>query len=208
VGPRALSACLVALAAGAEEWNTEPPEPVEGCEAKLAAAGVRFQAFRDPLRPAPGGRFRCGVEQGAKFLRGPGGIRYNRPPRLSCAMALALARFETVVQDEAKRWLGRPVERIVHAGTYACREMAAYPGWVSEHAWANAIDIDTFVLRGGREVSASRYAADDAAGHFLRALARRLVDEHVFSVVLTPRFDRLHRNHLHLDLARYQVDGT
>jgi len=27
-------------------------------------------------------------------------------------------------------------------------------------------------------------------------------------VVLTPFFDRLHRDHLHLDLARYRVDGT
>ena len=207
MGPRVLSACLVSLWARAQEWNA-PPDPVQDCEARLAAAGVRFQAFRDPLRASPGGRLRCGVEQGAKFLRGPGGIRYNRPPRLSCGMALALARFETVVQEEAQRWLGRPVMRIVHAGTYACREMANYPGWVSEHAWANAIDIATFVLRGGRQVAASRYAGDDPAGRFLRAVARRLVDERVFSVVLTPAFDRLHKNHLHLDLARYQVDGT
>jgi hypothetical protein len=30
----------------------------------------------------------------------------------------------------------------------------------------------------------------------------------VFSVVLTPYWDALHRDHFHLDLARYRVDGT
>jgi hypothetical protein len=43
---------------------------------------------------------------------------------------------------------------------------------------------------------------------FLRSLARRLYDEDVFSVVLTPFFDALHRDHFHLDLARYRLDGT
>ena len=43
---------------------------------------------------------------------------------------------------------------------------------------------------------------------FLRRLTRRLYDEKVFSVVLTPSYDRHHKNHLHLDGAAYSVDGT
>ena len=43
---------------------------------------------------------------------------------------------------------------------------------------------------------------------FLRSLANRLYDEDVFSVVVSPYFDHLHRNHIHGDLARYRVDGS
>ena len=46
------------------------------------------------------------------------------------------------------------------------------------------------------------------AGRFLRRLANRLFDDQVFSVVVTPYFDRAHRNHIHVDLARYRVDGS
>jgi hypothetical protein len=48
----------------------------------------------------------------------------------------------------------------------------------------------------------------DARGVFLRGLANRLFDEDVFSVVVTPFFDAAHRNHIHVDLARYRVDGS
>ena len=47
-----------------------------------------------------------------------------------------------------------------------------------------------------------------AETRFLREAARALYDEGVFSVVLTPAYDRLHHDHFHLDLARYRVDGT
>jgi hypothetical protein len=43
---------------------------------------------------------------------------------------------------------------------------------------------------------------------FLRELANRAYDEELFSVVLTPYWDKLHRDHFHFDLARYRVDGT
>jgi len=50
--------------------------------------------------------------------------------------------------------------------------------------------------------------AATAAAQFLRRLTRRLYDEKVFSVVLTPSFDSHHKNHFHLDGAPYTVDGT
>ncbi len=129
-------------------------------------------------------------------------------------MALALARFERVVQREAQQHLATRVTAIEHIGTYSCREMAAYPGWVSEHSYANAIDIRGFTLRDGRTITIGRhYGRGPELGHdpkqrFLRAIATRLYREGIFSVVLTPRFDRAHAGHLHLDLARYRVDGT
>ena len=46
------------------------------------------------------------------------------------------------------------------------------------------------------------------AGAFLRAVSQRAYDEDIFSHVLTPFFNAAHRNHFHVDLARYRGDGT
>ena len=104
--------------------------------------------------------------------------------------------------------------RITQLGTYNCREMAAYPGWVSEHAYANAIDLARFTLRNGvtvdvqRDFDLSEGPPARRDGTFLRAVSQRAYDENVFSHVLTPFFDAHHKDHFHLDLARYRGDGT
>ena len=189
-----------------------PPAPVESCEAWLEATGVTFESSRLPLHENKSGIV-CGAPQAVRYVSGPGKLRWNGRPKVSCPVALALGRFETVVQEEAKRHLGRRVKKIRHMGTYNCREMAAYPGWVSEHSYANAIDIRSFTLAGGKEIPVlGNYgepgAPKTAKERFLQAVARRTYDEDIFSVVLTPAFDRLHRNHFHLDMARYRTDGT
>jgi hypothetical protein len=118
------------------------------------------------------------------------------------------------MQEEAKAILGSRVRAIKQLGTYNCRRMAAYPDLVSEHSFANAIDVATFTLKNGRTVVVERdwvRAAEPAktpAARFLRRLSRRLYDEKIFSVVLTPSYDKHHKNHLHLDGAAYTVDGT
>jgi hypothetical protein len=200
----------------ADDLVVAPPEPLADCDARLGAAGIRWSEARVPVHPkgrGPGAIL-CGAEQVVKYKGSGAKIRWSSSPKVTCTMALALERFETIVQEEAERHLGRRVTRIGHIGTYACREMAAYPGWVSEHSYANAIDIASFELVGGREVSVLKdYGrADRVAPHararFLRAVARRAFDDEVFAVVLTPAFDRAHRNHFHLDHARYRVDGA
>lgn len=189
-----------------------PPEEIAACEERLEAAGVKFDSSRIPVHENKSG-ITCGAPQAVRFASGPGGIRWTGKPKVSCPVALALSRFEVVVQEEAERHLGRAVKKIRHMGTYNCREMAAYPGWVSEHSYANAIDIRSFTLKGGKEIPVLGHYGEPGdpqtpAERFLQGVARRAVDEDIFSVVLTPAFDRLHRNHFHLDMARYRVDGT
>jgi hypothetical protein len=147
-----------------------------------------------------------------RYRSGPEKIAYSTSPLLTCGMALALADFERIVQEEAERELGRRVIRIEHLGTYNCREMAAYD-LISEHSFANGIDLRRLHLQGGDTVDVLKHfrpevnPATDPKSKFLRRLANRLYDK-VFSVVVTPFFDALHRNHIHVDLARYRVDGT
>lgn len=190
-----------------------PPEPSPECEARLKEVSAQYQIARVPLRQPRNGTFTCGTEQAVIYRRGPAGIRWSSAPLVSCGLALAIARFEQIVQEEATRELGQRVRRIVQGGTYNCRKMTRFQ-LVSEHSYANAIDIKAFVLENGRRVSvlsdfgSTQAPARSPAQRFLRGLARRLYDDAVFSVVLTPYWDALHRDHFHLDLARYRVDGT
>ena len=85
---------------------------------------------------------------------------------------------------------------------------------VSEHSYANAIDIKGVTLENGRKLTVLHsFGKVDVEpqvpeARFWRAVTRRLYDEGAFSVVITPFFDGLHRDHIHLDQARYRVDGS
>ncbi len=190
-----------------------PPEPLADCEAQLTAAGIEFRSAEFPLKQKRGNVFTCGAEQVVTYLQGPENIKFNARPTFTCRMALATGRFEQLAQEEAERFLNAQVVKVVHMGTYSCRKMARFQ-MVSEHSYANAIDIKSFVLSNGRRISVKQHFGstgsepDTPEGKFLRSLARRLFDERVYSVVLTPFWDRLHHDHFHFDLARYRVDGT
>jgi hypothetical protein len=193
-----------------------PPDSIDDCEGTLKEAGVVFAKASLAVHEE---RFRktkmiCGAPQVVTYVKGPGGIVYSPAPVVTCAMAAALASFEKIVQEEATATFQSKVARIDHLGTYNCRDMQARPGWVSEHSYANAIDLARFVLKDGRTIDVARDfdLGDDepkkAGGLFLRTVSRRANDEDVFSHVLTPFWDALHRNHFHLDLSRYRADGT
>ena len=189
-----------------------PPDVLPECDEQLAAAGVTFRHASLPVHRER--KLVCGAPQVVIYERGPGKIAYEPAPLLTCPMALALASFEHIVQEQAAVVFSSAVVRIEQLGTYNCREMAAFPGWVSEHSYANAIDLARFTLRSGVTIDVQRDFDKGAgtparkAGMFLRSVSQRAFDEEVFSHVLTPFFDANHRNHFHVDLARYRGDGT
>lgn len=189
-----------------------PPAVLPECEAMLAEHRAEFSHAELPLRRSRAGR-ECGTPQAVVFRGVKGGARYSPTPLLSCGMALALARFEPKLQSAAEASFGSRVVRVRHLGTYNCRDMARFD-LVSEHSYANALDVSEIVLGDGRTVSVERHFGRPSGephgveGRFLRELARRAFDDGDFSCVITEFFDPLHRNHIHLDLARYRVDGT
>lgn len=192
---------------GAPEFA--PPDAVPNCYDRLTFLGVKFRRSALPVHTKKGSTIQCGAPQALRYTHGPQQIELHRSPVLSCPMALAMVRFEALAQTWALRYLKQKVIRVRHAGSYNCREMRNYPGWVSEHSYANALDLKSFELEDGRILSVKKdYASPGPSGQFFRALAKSLVEKKVFSVVLTPNFDGLHKRHLHLDLARYRVDGT
>jgi hypothetical protein len=200
-----------------DDYVVGPPEVLADCEGDLKRAGVTFHKFNLAVhteKQKSGRGLVCGAPEVVVYIKGPAKIAYNTAPILTCEMALALASFEKVLQEEAERTFKSQVIKIDQIGTYSCREVAAYPGTVSEHSYANAIDLGTFYLKNGRSLSVlSDFDVSDdepkkAGGIFLRSVSRRANDEDIFSHVLTPFFNSTHRNHFHLDLARFRQDGT
>lgn len=190
-----------------------PPDAIDDCLQRLSAEGVRAEPASLPVRAQASGAV-CGTSQAIVYRGREGGVRLTPAPIVSCGLGLALARFERVAAREAERHLGARLVAVEQGGTYNCRKMARFRGMVSEHSYANAIDLYAFRLADGRRISVAKdfgrpsTEPSSAASQFLRSLSRALYDEGVFSVVLTEYFDALHRDHLHLDLARYRVDGT
>jgi hypothetical protein len=154
-------------------------------------------------------------------------LRYSRPPRVHPAFSARLSGLESLVNEVAVQFYGRPPRTLVHLGTHNCRRMRRYPDWLSEHALGNAIDLAGFdfgpahrdqplpvgaprALRRGFGVRMDahwngRRGAAALHGQFLQELARRLIARpDLFSVVLGPAWPG-HHNHLHLDRAPYRV---
>lgn len=163
------------------------------CLAALAAAGVDFAAVAAPRHRDP-----CPLRNVVR-VRAPGVLR--RPLYMTCRLARALRRFEqTVVQPAADRRFHQPVAKLVENGVRNCRTVDGYDALLSEHAFANAIDVEGFVLRDGTVV-AVRDDAGRPAEHaaFVREISAGACG--VFRTVLGPGFDERHGAHLHLDMG-------
>jgi len=194
--------------------NAAPTGLVPDCEQQLEGAGVTFRAAVAPVHVKPGSTTRCGAPQVVTYVAGPGKFAYEPAPLVTCALALALASFARIVEEEADRAFHSPVVRVQQIGTYNCREIVAVRGLPSEHSFANAIDLTRFTLADGRTISVlNDFDMAEApparpAGAFLRAISERAHYEDVFSNVLTAFWDPAHKSHFHLDLARYRVNGV
>jgi hypothetical protein len=165
-------ACEAALSAGGVAFAPVPPHVEGACH---LLGGVRLGAGAIPLQPAG--------------------------PAMSCQEALAFTAWtRRAVQPAARAELGHGVARIDHFGTYSCRAVRGDPRALSEHAFANAIDVSGFDLEGGGQVSVLRdYRDGGPKGQFLR----RVHDQGclVFGHTLGPDFNPAHRDHFHLDMG-------
>lgn len=124
----------------------------------------------------------------------------------TCPLALALAMYDRhYLQPAAQASYGEGVRQILHVGSYACRNVDhASQGPLSQHAFANAIDIEGFVLTDGTRISIARdWPRDARAGNFTRRAHDGACS--VFHAVLGPDYDALHRTHFHVDMGPYRI---
>jgi len=80
-------------------------------------------------------------------------VLFDPPLVLNCAMVIGLDRWlKESVQPAAKDAFSSPVSKLI-GSSYACRNVYDLPdGHLSQHAFANAMDLPMFVLADGRKV--------------------------------------------------------
>jgi hypothetical protein len=151
----------------------------------------------------------CGALKPFKMAAAVDGSVAIEPPALvRCPMVHAIEYWTNhVLKPAARRHLKADVVAVKIASSYSCRPMNHVSGaFLSEHGHANAIDVAGFALADGRVVKVkSWWSGSVAERRFLAEVRRRSCA--VFTTVLGPGYDRLHADHLHLDLARHRDDG-
>ncbi len=125
---------------------------------------------------------------------------------LSCPMVASLqAWFSRSVQPLALEYFGKKIVRIRNISSYVCRNRYGdTTKRISEHAYANALDIAWFELQGGEIIKlATDWNApqngDGSKSRFLHAVHKSACK--LFGTVLGPDANAAHKNHFHLDRA-------
>lgn len=172
----------------------------EQCLAVLDGSQVSHRAVPD--RASEDG---CGLSNAVEVSRSL--VRLNGSFTATCSLTVAWALFEQhVLFPAAREHLGQEVVRVVHFGTYACRNINHRAGGRrSEHATANAIDIAGFVLANGQQITVKddRSGGDERQRAFLRALRDGAC--RFFDVVLSPDYNEAHHDHFHFDMGSYRA---
>lgn len=205
-------ACLVLLwGCGSDGPNfVAKDEPWRGAEERacLNAGAVRATSFVQE-RSALGGPSVCGTEHPFEMSAALGGRVAMRPTAmLRCPMVPTVERWiADVVEPAARFHFATSVAELTVAASYSCRPMNHVDGArLSEHGYANALDISVFKLADGRSVSVKAgWYGDTRERAFLRAVHDGTCG--YFTTVLGPEYDSNHRDHFHMDLARHGQDG-
>lgn len=165
------------------------------CFAELKAAEVRFSPLND--RSEDGG---CKTIDTIKLL--DFGTPTTNLGAMTCPLAknfAAWARY--AVLPAARVHLGADVVKIETMGSYSCRNIyGGRSGRLSQHAFANAVDVSAFVLADGRRISLENGWDGNARERaFLQALHSSACRR--FGTVLGPDYNAAHYNHFHFDMA-------
>lgn len=128
-------------------------------------------------------------------------VKLAAPITTNCAMAGSLANWVVEVQKEAQANFGAEIESITTGSDYQCRKVNnGHKGRVSEHAFANAVDIVSFKFKNGKSTElGSGWKGKPEEQTFWRALHKASCDR--FMTVIGPDGDAAHQGNLHLDLG-------
>jgi hypothetical protein len=173
------------------------------------ASGVARATPFVQMRSALGGPSLCGTVRPFEMTAADQGRVALKPAALlRCPMIPQVERWvHETVAPAARYYFGVPLTEIKVAGSYSCRPMNNVLGArLSEHGYANALDISGFVLADGRTITVKKgWQGGEREQAFLRDVHQGGCRE--FMTVLGPNYDRNHHDHIHLDLARHGGDG-
>jgi hypothetical protein len=166
----------------------------QACLSVLATAQVQATARPDLVDSQV-----CHIK-GRTTLGGLGEVRV-RPVETRCETALRMAMWvEHGLQPAARNIFGQPLGTIDHFSSYNCRAIRTTQGdtnKMSTHATADAIDISGFRLADGQRISLLKdWDGSSENQTFLRAARDTACTW--FGTTLGPDYNRLHRDHFHL----------
>lgn len=167
----------------------------ERCYAALDRADISY-ARVPPLAHEKG----CGYDDAARLQQST--VDYGSRILLRCPAMLATLLWERhVLVPAAQTHFGRRPVAVRQLGTYACRPILGRGSEaLSQHAFANAIDVASVTLEGGELVSVLHdWGGDNDKGRFLRELRGGAC--RIFGVTLSPEFNQAHANHFHFDMG-------
>ncbi|MBK7580837.1 MAG: extensin family protein [Myxococcales bacterium] len=183
-------------------------EDSEQCLAELAVRGVPFT--HGPRVPTIDTPVRLtGPLRGVVFeMHHPTVQQPKEGPVMDCRLLLGLDDLALVVAD---RGVARVRYNSIHRGRWAQRR-----GW--RHAAGVAVDIVEFVQRdaqvlnvlrdfeghgvGSRTCGEGAPAPRQPKARALRALVCAFAELGTFNLILSPHYDRRHKDHLHLEVRR------
>jgi hypothetical protein len=171
----------------------------------LASRQVQLSSYvslRDKPIDGPG---TCGMEKPLRVAAfANGGIGLTSSATLACPVVATTDKWlAEVVQPAAMNVLGAQVIEM-RAGSYSCRAMNNGTGTsrTSEHAYGNAVDVFSFRLNDGRNITVKDgWRGSPEEQNFLREVFVGACEH--FSTVLGPGADLFHYDHFHIDLARH-----
>ncbi|MGB0844882.1 MAG: extensin family protein [Alphaproteobacteria bacterium] len=185
-----------------QSYAPSKPQKLAACHKRLLARGVKFKMVSSTA-VSPNQLARGCHKEGAVLVREIGGVSFGNQVSLSCPAALAMADWiNKDLQPLAQIKYEQPVKRIHHIGTYQCRKIAGSRR-MSQHSFANAIDISGFSLKNGKRISVLNHWKKPAKdSDFLKSVGRSACGR--FNLVLSPDYNAAHRDHFHFDMGFYR----
>jgi hypothetical protein len=184
---------------------TPPPAPPSGpvraddgedagCLAELDRLAVSYE----PLAAIADGA--CGAAYPLRVKGLPDAVEVSPPATMTCPVARALARWTLdVVAAEADGAFKSRVLAVQIGTSYECRGQNRRNGAkLSEHAFADGIDVMGFALEHRRTATIGTFAPETPEARFQAAVREGAC--RYFTTVLGPGSDPEHATHLHLDL--------
>lgn len=182
----------------------------DACEAELKTRGIAFDREQAEGVLAPV-RLK-GPLQGVEFRTN---LRADR--RETTIWEIADCRLVLAMDDFAKILAEHDIVEVIHYSMYRAVPKRWTPGRIgTRHHGGLALDAAKFIKKDGskldvlddfkgrrhRKVCGKQApAGKTAAARELRAIVCAAVDQGLFNVVLTPNFNRAHRNHFHLEVT-------
>jgi hypothetical protein len=204
----ALAAALHGCGKGPDFVAREEPWRADDERACIASNVVAANAFVSP-RSALGGPSVCGALRPYDVsATAAGRVSLKPTATLRCPMVPAVDHWvRTVVEPAAQQHLGANLVELKVAASYACRPMNHQSGGkLSEHGYANALDVSSFLLSDGHVVTIKGgWKGTPQEQAFLQAVHQGACQ--TFTTVLGPKADAFHHDHFHLDLARHGRNG-